>query len=97
MPSAAEPLLRITDLEVSYHGTPVLHGVDLTVAEGERVALVGESGSGKSTTAAAVIDLLPSGGTVTRGRIEYRGEDITSADAKRLRRRRGRDPRRRAP
>ena len=90
MPSAAEPLLRITDLEVSYHGTPVLHGVDLTVAEGERVALVGESGSGKSTTAAAVIDLLPSGGTVTRGRIEYRGEDITSADAKRLRRLRGR-------
>ena len=90
MPSAAEPLLRITDLEVSYRGTPVLHGVDLTVAEGERVALVGESGSGKSTTAAAVIDLLPSGGTVTRGRIEYRGEDITSADAKRLRRLRGR-------
>ena len=90
MPSAAEPLLRITDLEVSYHGTPVLHGVDLTVAEGERVALVGESGSGKSTTAAAVIDLLPSGGTVTRGRIEYRGADITSADAKRLRRLRGR-------
>ena len=90
MPSAAEPLLRITDLEVSYHGTPVLHGVDLTVAEGERVALVGESGSGKSTTAAAVIDLLPSGGTVTRGRIEYRGEAITSADAKRLRRLRGR-------
>ena len=90
MPSAAEPLLRITDLEVSYRGTPVLHGVDLTVAEGERVALVGESGSGKSTTAAAVIDLLPSGGTVTRGRIEYRGEAITSADAKRLRRLRGR-------
>ena len=90
MPSAAEPLLRITDLEVSYRGTPVLHGVDLTVAEGERVALVGESDSGKSTTAAAVIDLLPSGGTVTRGRIEYRGADITSADAKRLRRLRGR-------
>jgi peptide/nickel transport system ATP-binding protein len=90
MPSAAEPLLRITDLEVSYHGTPVLHGVDLTVAEGERVALVGESGSGKSTTAAAVIDLLPSGGTVTRGRIEYRGEDVTHADDKRLRRLRGR-------
>jgi peptide/nickel transport system ATP-binding protein len=91
MPSAAStPLLRITDLEVSYHGTPVLHGIDLTVAEGERVALVGESGSGKSTTAAAVIDLLPAGGEVTRGRIEYRGDDVTHADAKRLRRLRGR-------
>ena len=84
------PLLRITDLEVSYHGTPALHGVDLTVAEGERVALVGESGSGKSTTAAAVINLLPAGGTVTRGRIEFRGEDITRADERRLRGLRGR-------
>ena len=97
MPSAAEsthdtatPLLRITDLEVCYHGRPVLHGIDLTVAEGERVALVGESGSGKSTTAAAVIGLLPGGGTVTRGRIEYRGDDVTHADDKRMRRLRGR-------
>lgn len=91
MPSAAStPLLRITDLEVSYHGTPVLHGIDLTVAEGERVALVGESGSGKSTTATAVIDLLPAGGAVTRGRIEYRGDDVTHADDKRMRRLRGR-------
>ncbi|MBC2934638.1 ABC transporter ATP-binding protein [Nocardioides sp. zg-1228] len=89
VPEAA-PLLRITDLEVSYYGTPALHGVDLTVAEGERVALVGESGSGKSTTAAAVIGLLPGGGTVTRGRIEFRGEDVTHADERRLRRLRGR-------
>ena len=89
-PESAPPLLRITDLEVSYHGTPALHGVDLTVAEGERVALVGESGSGKSTTAAAVINLLPGGGAVTRGRIEFRGEDVTHADERRLRRLRGR-------
>ena len=90
----AEPLLAITDLEVRYGGrpeaAPVLHGVDLTVADGERVALVGESGSGKSTTAAAVIGLLPGQGRITGGTIRFRGEDITHADEKRLLRLRGR-------
>ena len=90
----AEPLLAITDLEVRYGGhpeaAPVLHGVDLTVANGERVALVGESGSGKSTTAAAVIGLLPGQGRISGGTIRFRGEDITHADEKRLLRLRGR-------
>ncbi len=92
MPSDVEstPLLSISGLEVSYHGQRVLHGIDLTVAEGERVALVGESGSGKSTTAAAVMNLLPSGGAVTAGRIEFRGEDVAHADERRLLRLRGR-------
>ncbi len=97
MPSDVEsrpPLLEISDLEVCYRDRrglhPVLHGIDLTVAEGERVAVVGESGSGKSTTAAAVISLLPGSGTVTRGTLRFRGEDITHADGRRLRELRGR-------
>ncbi len=93
-PSEAEPLLAISGLEVRYGGhpdaAPVLHGIDLTVADGERVALVGESGSGKSTTAAAVIGLLPGQGRITGGTIHFRGEDITHADEKRLLRLRGR-------
>ncbi len=88
------PLLRIRGLEVSYAHErglrPVVHGVDLTVGRGQRVAVVGESGSGKSTTAAAAIGLLPGTGRVTGGSIEFDGEDITGADERRLRSLRGR-------
>ncbi|WP_299054842.1 ABC transporter ATP-binding protein [uncultured Nocardioides sp.] len=98
MPSDAEvgttgagPLLEVTGLEVSYGDVPVLHGVDLTVGTGERVAVVGESGSGKSTTAAAVLALLPGRGRVTAGSIRFAGEDVTHAPESRLRRLRGRE------
>jgi peptide/nickel transport system ATP-binding protein len=86
------PLLRISGLEVSYgrEAPPVVHGVDLTVRQGHRVALVGESGSGKSTTAAAAIGLLPGTGHVTGGSIEFDGEDVTAAGERRMRQLRGR-------
>jgi peptide/nickel transport system ATP-binding protein len=58
---------------------------------GERVAVVGESGSGKSTTAHAIMSLLPGSGRVTAGRILLHGEDVTHAGAERLRRLRGRE------
>lgn len=45
-----EPLLRITDLQKSFFGVKVLHGVSLTLDRGEVMGLVGENGSGKSTT-----------------------------------------------
>ncbi|RLV49545.1 ABC transporter ATP-binding protein [Nocardioides mangrovicus] len=95
MPSDDEALLSVTGLEVSFRTheglRPVVHGVDLRVARGERVAVVGESGSGKSTTAAAVIGLLPGTGTVSGGRVSFAGEDVTHADEKRLQRLRGRE------
>ncbi|KQZ04969.1 ABC transporter ATP-binding protein [Microbacterium sp. Root53] len=93
--AVTEPLLKIRGLNVSF-GTgkktrEVLHGVDLDVYPGETVAIVGESGSGKSTTAAAVIDLLPGTGKVTGGTIELDGVDITRASRREMESIRGRE------
>jgi peptide/nickel transport system ATP-binding protein len=91
--SDAEPLLEVSDLEVSFGGgaLPAVRGAGFRLMPGQRVAVVGESGSGKSTTAHAVMGLLPGSGRITGGRIRLRGEDITHADEKRLRRLRGRE------
>ncbi|MDO4259434.1 MAG: ABC transporter ATP-binding protein [Actinomycetaceae bacterium] len=85
-PDDANPLLKITDLEVTFTtstGTvPAVRGANLTIYPGQTVAIVGESGSGKSTTAAAIIGLLPGTGKVTGGSIEFDGRDITHLPSK---------------
>jgi ATP-binding cassette subfamily F protein uup len=45
----AAPVLQLTDIALTFGGTPLLEGVDLSVAAGERICLVGRNGSGKST------------------------------------------------
>jgi len=46
------------DLSVALDGTPVLQGVNLTVRNGETVALLGGNGSGKTTTLRAILGLV---------------------------------------
>jgi peptide/nickel transport system ATP-binding protein len=86
------PLLAVEDLEVRFgDGDAAVRGIDLTVHYGQTLAVVGESGSGKSTTAAAILGLLPAGGRISRGRIVFDGLDLASADPRKLRSIRGRE------
>ncbi|UGT40153.1 ABC transporter ATP-binding protein [Nocardia yamanashiensis] len=82
------PLLEIRDLRVSFGSgdrrVEAVRGVDLTVYPGQTVAIVGESGSGKSTTAHAVIGLLPGTGRVESGQILFDGKDLAAASAAEL-------------
>ncbi|GAA2229625.1 ABC transporter ATP-binding protein [Promicromonospora sukumoe] len=87
--TTAAPLLRVRGLDVAYGDTPVVRGVDLDVARGERVAIVGQSGSGKSTVVAALLRLLPGAGRITGGTVELDGEDLAAAGEARMRAVRG--------
>ena len=84
-------LLSIRGLRVSYPGaaglTEVVHGIDLDVEPGRRVALVGESGSGKSVTARAVLG-LDADATVA-GSIRLSGTELVGLPARKLRQHRG--------
>ncbi len=52
------PLLDVKGLRVSFGGKEVVHGIDFSIAAGEKLALVGESGSGKTVTALALLRLV---------------------------------------
>jgi ATP-binding cassette subfamily C protein len=70
-------LIEVTGVRYGYHeGGEVLHGVDLTVRPGERLALVGPSGAGKSTLSRLLAGIEPPGsGTVTVGGVPVAGLD----------------------
>ncbi len=90
-----QPLLELKDLKISFTSSTgvvdAVRGVNLTIYPGQSVAIVGESGSGKSTTAMAVIGLLPGTGKVTGGTILFNGEDITGLSDKEIQHYRGSD------
>jgi branched-chain amino acid transport system ATP-binding protein len=64
-------MLNLRKLHAHYGPSHVLHGVDLTVGEGEIVALLGRNGSGRSTTAKAIMGLVQAQGEMT-----FRGQSL---------------------
>ena len=86
--SAGLPVLELDGVTVAYREAErwsrVVHGASFAIRPGEVVALVGESGSGKTTTAQAVIGLLPDNGRIESGAIRLKGRDIVGWSQRRL-------------
>jgi len=76
-------MLEVVDLDAGYGDLAVLDGVDLTVEDGEYVAIVGPNGAGKSTVMKAVFGIADRMG----GRISFDGEDVATLPPERIIRR----------
>jgi peptide/nickel transport system permease protein len=92
---AGAPLLRIAGLAVGYPRddgsvTRVVQDVSLDIRPGEVHGLIGESGSGKTQTAWSVLRLLPPGGQILAGSIQFDGQDLVNASSAAMREIRGR-------
>ena len=71
------PLLEIQDMTVGYGRIEALHGISLSVQDGELVTLIGANGAGKTTTMRAISGIRP----LTRGTVIFDGQDITRMKA----------------
>lgn len=77
--SAAQVVLSVQDLRVSYGNIAAVKGISFDVREGEIVALIGANGAGKSSTLRSISGLTPYSGQVT-----YRGQDLRQIPAHRI-------------
>jgi ABC-type dipeptide/oligopeptide/nickel transport system ATPase component len=101
----AAPILRVSDLAVSFHGqthTQAVDGVRMSIYPGQTLAVVGESGCGKSVTALSTLQLIPRPpGHFDRGSVMFRPSgraggstepiDLLKLDEPRIRQIRGRE------
>jgi branched-chain amino acid transport system ATP-binding protein len=69
-------LLDVEGVQTYYGESHILEGVDLSVEEGEVVALIGRNGVGKTTTLRSILQLTPP----RSGSIRYRGEELVGKD-----------------
>jgi len=66
-------MLTIENLRVNYGNIRALHGISLTIEEGEIVTIIGANGAGKSTTLRAISGLVP---FAAESRITFQGQDL---------------------
>jgi ATP-binding cassette subfamily B multidrug efflux pump len=86
VPPIAKGTVQFQDVHFHYQeGEPILHGINLTIKSGSKVALVGFTGGGKTTLSQLMVRLYEP----TAGRILLDGEDIRRLDPRVLRRRIG--------
>ena len=64
-------MLELAGLHAYYGKSHILHGVDMSVGEGEIVSLLGRNGSGRSTTVRTIMGLVAGEGSIT-----FRGQEI---------------------
>ncbi len=87
--TAMSPLLSVRNLTVEFDSPSgplrAVNDVSFDLRRGETIGLVGESGSGKTTTALAMLRLLPPGGQVVAGQVLFDGEDLMTLDAREMR------------
>jgi oligopeptide transport system ATP-binding protein len=92
--TALNPLLTLHGLTTTfatYAGeVKAVRGVDLTVHQGEALAIVGESGSGKSVSMLSVTRLLPRNATI-RGEVQFGGTELLGLPESQMRKVRGRE------
>jgi oligopeptide/dipeptide ABC transporter ATP-binding protein len=88
-------LLEVNNLETHFPTraglVKAVNDVSFYIDEGELLGLVGESGCGKSITALSIMRLISSPGYIAGGEIRFKGEDLGSASAERMREIRGND------
>ena len=75
--------VTVRDLNIAIGGAPIVRGVDLDIADAQRVGLVGASGSGKSMISKAMLGLLPTHAVVS-GSVVMGGMETVGTDDRRL-------------
>ncbi len=88
-------ILEIKNLNLSFQSNGVdyqaLHNVNLSLSQGEMLAIVGESGCGKTVTAMSVLKLLAPNAKITSGEIIYNGVDLLKLSEKEMQKIRGKE------